>query len=222
MKLIDNLYVYEWTNPYENNCNSFFIGGDAGVLIDPGLSIFFPDLMIRMEEDGITQNDIRYIVNTHSHPDHFEASELFNEEKGVSVCILREEKEFYDATGKNMYGMFGLRAPEIAIDRILEKGTAELGGESFEIVHTPGHSPGSLSLYWPAKKALFPGDVIFFQSVGRTDFPGGDSQLLKESIRKLSQLDVEYLLPGHMDIIQGNDAVQRNFTLIIDHVFSYL
>ncbi len=222
MKLIDNLYVYEWTNPYENNCNSFFIGGDAGVLIDPGLSIFFPDLMIRMEEDGITQNDIRYIVNTHSHPDHFEASELFNEEKGVSVCILREEKEFYDATGKNMYGMFGLRAPEIVIDRILEKGAVKLGGESFEIVHTPGHSPGSLSLYWPAKKALFPGDVIFFQSVGRTDFPGGDSQLLKESIRKLSQLDVEYLLPGHMDIIQGNDAVQRNFTLIIDHVFSYL
>jgi len=222
MKLIDNLYVYEWTNPFENNCNSFFIGGDAGVLIDPGLSVFFPDLMIRLEEDGITQGDIRYIVNTHSHPDHFEASELFNEEKEVSVCILREEKEFYDATGESMYGMFGLKAPAIVIDRILEEGIVELGGESFEIVHTPGHSPGSLSLYWPAQKALFPGDVIFFQSVGRTDFPGGDTQRLKDSIRRLSQFDVEYLLPGHMDIIRGSDAVQRNFRLIIDHVFSYL
>ncbi len=222
MRLIENLYAYEWRNPFENNCNSYFIGGDVGALIDPGLSVFFPDLMIRMEEDGLSQEDIRYIINTHSHPDHFEASELFNAEKDVTVCLLKEENEFYRDKGKDMYGMFGLRAPEIAIDQELDEGPVTLGGETFEVIHVPGHSPGSLALYWPSKKVLFPGDVLFCQNVGRTDFPGGNSALLKESIRRLAKLECDYLLPGHMEIVAGEEAVKGNFKLIIDHVFAYL
>ena len=62
MKLNNDIYVYEWTNPLENNCNSFFIGGTVQALIDPGLKLFLPDLLKRMEEDGINPENIKYII----------------------------------------------------------------------------------------------------------------------------------------------------------------
>ena len=70
MKLKNDIYVYEWTNAYENNCNSYFIGGNVQALIDPGLTGYVPDLLNRMSADGIKKEDIRYVINTHSHPDH--------------------------------------------------------------------------------------------------------------------------------------------------------
>ena len=222
MKLADDLYVYEWTNPYENNCNSFYLGGAVQALIDPGLTIYLDDLLLQMKRDGINREDIRYVINTHSHPDHFEGSEVFASDENVSLGLLKEEFDFYNSSGKEMYRMFGLGAPDIHIDMLLESGTLELGGEPFEIIHVPGHSPGSLALYWPARKALFPGDVIFVQNVGRTDFPGGSAELLKDSIQRISELDSEYLLPGHMGIIQGADAVKKNFQIVQDHVLRYI
>jgi len=222
MKLDNDIYVYEWTNPFENNCNSFFVGGTVQALVDPGLNRFLPDLLQRMEKDGIHREDIRYIINTHSHPDHFEASEAFNDNKDVKIGLHKDCVDFLDGMGGRMYGMFGLRAPDVRIDMVLEEGELRLGDENFEILHVPGHSPGSVALYWPSEKALFPGDVIFNQNVGRTDFPGGDSALLKESIRTLSNCDTEYFLPGHMEIITGRENVRRNFQFVIEHVFPYI
>ncbi len=222
MKLIDDLYVYEWNNPFENNCNSYYIAGGVNALIDPGLSEFLPDLLVRLEGDGVTRDDIEYVINTHSHPDHFEASEIFASEGKSTICMLREEIDFYNEMGREMFDLFGFPAPDVPIDRVLEAGPVEFGGEPFEIIHVPGHSPGSLALYWPARKALFCGDVVFNQNVGRTDFPGGNPQLLKDSIQRLSRLDVDYLLPGHLNIIQGKEAIKRNFEIISEHILVYL
>ena len=79
------------------------------------------------------------------------------------------------------------------------------------VIETPGHSPGSLCFYWPWEKALFCGDVLFKDGIGRTDLPGGSGALLKKSIETLSTLDVEVLLPGHGDIIRGKEAVREKF-----------
>ena len=68
MKLKNDIYVYEWTNPNENNCNSYFIGGNVQALIDPGLTGYVPNLLDQMSADGIEKEDIRYVINTHSHP----------------------------------------------------------------------------------------------------------------------------------------------------------
>ncbi len=222
MKLDNDIYVYEWTHPLENNCNSFFIGGTVRALIDPGLKVFLPDLLKRMEEDGIDPSTIQYVINTHSHPDHFEASQAFNNDPRVRIGMHGEGIAFLNDIGGHMYGMFGLDAPMVDIDMILEEGPIDLGDETFEILHTPGHSPGSISLYWPSQKALFPGDVIFDQNIGRTDFPGGDSALLKESILKLSRLDVDYFLPGHLGIIAGNENVKRNFRFVIERILPHI
>jgi len=91
-----------------------------------------------------------------------------------------------------------------------------------QVLHTPGHSPGSLTFYWPEAKALFTGDVIFAASLGRTDFPQGSGEQLKASIRRLAELEVEYLFPGHMQMIRGRQAVKNNFRMVMDTYFVYL
>jgi len=222
MKLIDDIFVYEWTSMVDNNCNSYYIGGTVKALIDPGLKRYFPDLLDSMKKDGIDTNDITYIINTHSHPDHFEASELYTTDDTVTIALHENEVAFLKEAGQVMYGWFGLDLPDVTINMLLKEGTITLGDETFEIYLTPGHSPGSISLYWPSKKALFSGDVIFDRNVGRTDFPGGKPDLLKKSIRELSELDVEFMLPGHMGVVQEHDSVKKNFHYVIQSIFPYI
>ena len=221
MKFADDIYVYEWKNLFDNNCNSFYIGGPVGALIDPGLSSYVPNLLENMKQDGILETDIRYIINTHSHPDHYEGSVCFKD-SDIKIALHEKEIEFMQEGGGSLYNLFGMNPPDIKINLVLSGGEIFLGDETFEIHHIPGHSPGSIGLYWPARKALFSGDVIFYQNVGRTDFSGGSSQLLKQSISALSRLDVDMIFPGHMNIIAGTERVKQNFQMVQQHVFPYL
>jgi glyoxylase-like metal-dependent hydrolase (beta-lactamase superfamily II) len=88
----------------------------------------------------------------------------------------------------------------VEIDHFLEEGdTVEFAGRPFEVLFTPGHSPGSISLYSPGDKLIVSGDVLFRDSIGRTDLPGGDFETLMSSIRdKLYPLDDGVtVIPGH-------------------------
>ena len=221
MRLKNDICVYEWTNAYENNCNSYFIGGNVQALIDPGLTGYVPDLLNQMSADGIKKEDIHYVINTHSHPVHFQGSEVFDQEK-VKVGLHTKEIEFLKGEGGELYSLFGINVPRINVNFPLEEGDVVLGGQIFKIILAPGHSPGSIGLYWPEQKALFCGDVIFDQSVGRTDFPGGNGALLKKSIISFSELDLELILPGHMGIVSGRGNIQNNFNLIIQGIFPYI
>lgn len=221
MRLQNDIYFYEWTSPFENNCNSYYISGDVQALIDPGLTGYVPDLLNKMAADGIKKEDIRYVINTHSHPDHFQGSEEFNQEK-VKVGLHTKEIEFLKGDGGELYSLFGISAPRLHVNFPMEEGDLALGDQIFKVILAPGHSPGSIGLYWPDRKALFCGDVIFDQSVGRTDFPGGNGDLLKKSIMNFSKLDLNLILPGHMGIVSGKSHVQNNFNLIIKGIFPYI
>ena len=221
MKLKNDIYVYEWTNYFDNNCNSFYIGGEVQALIDPGLTRYVPDLLKQMSDDGIKKEDIRYVINTHSHPDHFQGSELFDPE-AIKIGLHTKELEFLKGVGSELYGLFGITVPQMHINFPLEEGSISLGNQIFKIILVPGHSPGSIALYWPEHKALFCGDVMFQENVGRTDFPGGNGALLKKSIASLSQLDLEFVFPGHMGMVTGKDKIQDNFNIIIQNIFPYI
>ena len=221
MKLKNDIYVYEWTNNFDNNCNSYYIGGCVQALIDPGLSRYVPDLLKQMLADGIEKKNIKYIVNTHSHPDHFQGSELFDQSI-VKIAMHHQEIDFLKGVGGELYELFGIPVPQIQINLPLDEGSITLGDQEFQIILAPGHSPGSIGLYWPEQKALFCGDVIFDQSVGRTDFPGGNGALLKKSIVNFSELDLGIILPGHMGIVSGKSNIQNNFNLIIQGIFPYI
>lgn len=222
MKVTDGIYSYPWTNMWENNCNSYILKKNATtVLIDPGLKRYVPALLISAKQDGINEDDISLVINTHAHPDHLDGNSHFLE-RNIKVALSAEETKFLLSTGKEFFSMFGLAQPEGRIDISLQEGEFTINDLELQILLTPGHSPGSICVYWPDKKALVSGDVIFSQSVGRTDFPGGSSELLKQSIERLSTLDVEYLLPGHNEIVIGKTDVKRNFEFIKRAFFSYL
>ena len=221
MKLRNEIYAYEWKNYSDNNCNTFYIGEGVNALIDPGLTHYLPDLFNQMSADGIKKEDIRYIINTHSHPDHFQGSELFDAAT-VKIALHQKELDFLKGAGGELYGLFGISVPQIHINFPLEEGDAMLGDQLFKVILAPGHSPGSIGLYWPAQKALFCGDVIFQENVGRTDFPGGNGSLLKKSIISFSRLDLELLCPGHMGIVEGKEKIQGNFNIVIQNIFPYI
>jgi hydroxyacylglutathione hydrolase len=221
MKIEENIYAYLWQSQYENNCNTYVIQGDKTILIDPGHLAHVESLFKKMEKDGIAPDKVDLVMITHAHPDHFEGLAAFMD-KGAKIAIAGDEEDYLRGNGKALFEMMGQDVPEFRIDLHLKEGDLQVGEERFQIYLTPGHSPGSLSIYWPERKVLFTGDLIFYGGVGRTDFPGGDSRMLKESIEKLALLDTQLLLPGHGDIVKGSEKVARNYEFIRESFFSYL
>ena len=107
-------------------------------------------------------------------------------------------------------------------DTVLDENVLTVGGVEWELIPSPGHSPDCVSFYLPAEKILVCGDTVFYMNTGRVDMPGGSGDELKATIESLSRLEIEYLLPGHMEIVNGNPAVTNNFKYIMGSIFPWL
>ncbi len=213
MEVFQGLHAFIWSDSRTNNCNTYFIDGSKKIIVDPGHSHLFTQVDYELARITVKVDEIDVVIATHGHPDHFEAATRFPD--AVKFAMGRDEYTLL----KQVLGKY-MEIPEP--DFFLQEGDVTIGDETFQIIPTPGHTPGEISIYWPEKKALFSGDVVFHGSIGRTDLPGGDGKQLKESIKKLALLDVEHLLPGHGDVISGKDAVEKNFKMIEQAWFSYL
>ncbi|CAB1062562.1 hypothetical protein D1BOALGB6SA_7342 [Olavius sp. associated proteobacterium Delta 1] len=221
MKLTDNLHAFIWQSTTTNNCNAYFIDGPSRVLIDPGHRAQFEHVQRGLEHLDLSINDIDVVICTHAHPDHLEAVPLFKDTP--TLFTLHETEWQWVATiGKQMSAAFGIDIDDFRPDFFIKEGTLSLNGLELDIIHTPGHSPGSVTLHWPLQKALFTGDLIFKEGVGRTDLPGGDGSKLKQSIKGLKNLDVEWLLSGHGDVISGAEKVNKNFDDVESFYFAYV
>jgi glyoxylase-like metal-dependent hydrolase (beta-lactamase superfamily II) len=221
MKIANNLHAFVWESMTANNCNAYLIDGPTRVLIDPGHRALFEHVELGLKDLKLTTDDIDLIICTHAHPDHLEGVQLFKQ-KSTLFSLHATEWNWVETAGKQMSAAFGIDTEALIPDFFLKEGTLSLDGLEMEVFLTPGHSPGSICLYWPLQKALFSGDLVFKEGLGRTDLPGGDSQTLKESIKRMSQLDVELLLAGHGDIVSGAQEVESNFEQIEDFWFRYV
>jgi hydroxyacylglutathione hydrolase len=217
MELFSDLYVYPWLSQKENNANTVFIDGDLPVLIDPGHLRLFNHVIEGMARDGKTIEKVKLVLCTHGHPDHMEAIERFDD--AILKTISRDEYAFLMNGGGEMYLATGCRMPKRAFAFFLRAGTLKLGDKTFRIIPTPGHSPGSICIYWEEKRALISGDTVFYMGVGRTDLPGGNTTVLAESIRELSRLNIDYLIPGHGEIVKGAKIIEKNFSTILSEFF---
>ena len=221
MEITPNLHAFVWESMTTNNCNTYFINGPTRVLIDPGHSRLFGHVELGLKQLGLTIDAIDLVICTHAHPDHIEGVQLFKDSPAL-FCLHEEEWRWAGTIGKQMGAALGMDMEALKPDFFLKEGDLQLNGLSLQIIHTPGHSPGSATLYWPEQKALFTGDLIFKEGFGRTDLPGGDGATLKKSIQRLTDLDVEWLLSGHGDIIAGAEAVRKNFEDIEQFYFAYI
>ena len=207
MRLFDEVHSFMWHGVWENNANMYYLGAPFNMLIDPGMKYLFDVQTEKLAEDAIKIENIRYIVSTHCHPDHLEASCLFKD-KDVQVGAHVDEIEFYKNNREALSKTLKRELEEVTFNMNITESSLKVEGSELQFIHTPGHTPGSLSIYWPDKKALVCGDVLFDHSFGRKNLPGTNHEKLYESINKILALDIEYLMPGHQAVIIGKSNVQ--------------
>lgn len=213
IQIFEGLYGFIWDDYSQNNCNTYLIDAWKKILIDPGHAHLFANVQRGLDALRLSLPDIDLVLATHGHPDHVEAAAFLKDTSRFAMS--RTEYDY-------MIELTGGRYRHLQPDFFLQEGGLEVGSDHFTVFETPGHTPGSVCLYWPAKKVLFSGDLVFPQGVGRTDLPGGSGDQLKESIEKIMDLDIEYLLSGHGSVIAGKEAVRENFRVIRDYWFRSL
>lgn len=160
--------------------NCFIFGCQAtkeAVVIDPGGDA---GRIIRVLDDLKLQ--IKYIINTHGHFDHVSGNGELKEATGVDILIHPLDAPMLSRLSSNA-AIFGVRVDNSPpCDRTIEEGeTISFGKLTLEVIHTPGHTPGGISLFTDG--IVFVGDTLFAGSIGRTDFPGGDYNTLISSIQ---------------------------------------
>jgi hydroxyacylglutathione hydrolase len=180
-------------------CNCYVLGDETteeAVVIDPG------DEIERVQE-VLSRHRLtpKYLVATHAHIDHVGGLEKLARASGAAVLMHKADLPLYQSLAAQA-AWLGVRPPgTVEIDRFLREGdTLRWGSRALEVLHTPGHSPGSLALYLPGDEPrLFSGDTLFQSSIGRTDLWGGSyEEILKSIASKLLVLeDLTPVFPGH-------------------------
>lgn len=165
--------------PMMSNC--FILGCDRtleAVVIDPGDDV--DRILHTLAESKLK---VKYIVNTHGHFDHVGGNRRMKDTTGAEILIHSGDAPMLDATASSAASM-GLHTDDSpAPDRLLEEGdTFTVGDITLTVIHTPGHSAGGICLHTDG--ILFAGDTLFAGSIGRTDFPGGNYDLLLSNIRE--------------------------------------
>ncbi len=179
-------------------CNCSILGDEAtheAVVVDPGDNI--PEILARLQKHGLT---LRQIVITHAHIDHVGGALRLKRATGAPVYLNQHDLGLLGAM-EMQAGWLGIPTPETASpDASADDGmTVGLATLPAEVIHTPGHTPGSICLLFPQQHLLLAGDTLFAGSIGRTDLPGGDGRQILRSLRdRLMVLpEMTRVLPGH-------------------------
>jgi hydroxyacylglutathione hydrolase len=140
----------------------------------------------------------RYIINTHGHPDHTCGNQLIQEKTGAKIVMHEADARLFDTpAARIMARQMGFR-PSPPVDwQVRDGDLISLGRETLQVIHTPGHTPGSICLY--GRGNLFTGDTLFVGAAGRTDLPGGSLEILLQSFREkiMTLPDDTVIRPGH-------------------------
>jgi len=194
-------------------CNSYLIVcGEDYVLVDPGLTRSYEEIVGPIEAAGLEPEKIKRVVDTHCHVDHIGANGILLEKLGVEFYAHAMDAPYIESGDVSF--TLGESVQGVPVN-LLGEGDA-IEGTGFKVLHTPGHTAGSICLWDAERSILISGDTVFSMGVGRFDLSGGDFDSLVGSLRRLSELGVEKLLPGHGEWIEsdGADAIKSGLESI--------
>jgi len=179
-------------------CNCSVFGDETsreGLVVDPGDQV--DDVLEIIERHGL---HVKAIIITHAHIDHIGGAQKLKQATGAPVYMNLNDMELQKGLDRQA-AWLGVEPPEpVAIDAPARDGDRLLiGATELHVLHTPGHTQGSISLWIPAEEKLVAGDTLFRDSIGRTDLPGGDGRQILRSIHdKLLPLPEQtVVIPGH-------------------------
>ncbi len=179
-------------------CNCSILGDEVtreAIVVDPGDDISEIEAILAKH-----QLTVKMIVITHAHIDHIGGAAKLKKITGAPVIMNPKDQELYDALPVQA-SWLGMETPEqTTIDTPAKEGdTLRFGNYEMQVIHTPGHTQGSTSLYLPSERTLIAGDTLFRDSIGRTDLPGGDGRKILSSIKtKL------LVLPEDTEVVCGH------------------
>lgn len=179
-------------------CNCFILGDEAtreAIVVDPGEEA--DRILALVARHRLT---VRSIVQTHAHFDHVGATGPLRDATGAEVCLHRGDTFLYENLAMQAK-LFGVPVPKAApVSRWYDHGEeVKAGGLVMGVLHTPGHTPGSICLSMATDRLLFSGDTLFCGSIGRTDLWGGSYEQIMTSIKErlLTLPDDTIVYPGH-------------------------
>ena len=195
------------------HCNCTLLGNletREAIVVDPGDEI--ADILARLARHRLI---LRQIVITHAHIDHIGGAAQLKRVTGAPVLFHQADLPIL-AMLEMQAGWLGVATPEqVALDQSAEDGLAVgISGLEAEVVHTPGHTPGSICLHFPKQELLLAGDTLFAGTVGRTDLPGGDTQQLLRSLhtRLVPLPEATLVVPGHgAETVMGQERETNPF-----------
>jgi hydroxyacylglutathione hydrolase len=193
-----NINIFTF-NPFGENTYVLWDETKEGIIIDPGC---YTGAEKRILKEFIDNNEIKpiFLVNTHSHIDHVLGNAFVNEQWNLLPIIHKNEAEALLAVPQygQLYGINAEPSP-VPVEFLGEGQQIKFGNTILDVIFTPGHSPGHVTLVCEPQKFIISGDVLFHGSIGRTDLPGGDYRTLIDSIiHKLMVLEDDYkVYPGH-------------------------
>ena len=184
-------------------CNCSILGDEEtreAIVIDPGDEV--EQILAVLKKHKLKA---KYILNTHAHFDHVGNCRELKEATGAEIWLHKADLPIYESAPRQaaMFAMYGVKPIRMtAVDQFMRDADGvQVGKIAARVIHTPGHTPGSLSLHVPQSNSdvLFAGDTLFNGSIGRTDLPGGDfHQILKSIKDRLFAFDDETeVWPGH-------------------------
>ena len=196
-------------------CNCSIIGDEntsEAMVIDPGDDI--DDVLALVRKHNLK---VKQIVITHAHIDHVGGAQKLRAATGAPIVLNQNDYDLLKMLDTQA-AWIGMRSPgQVTIDRSVKQAdTLQAGSLSADVLHTPGHTEGSICLYFAAEKKLIAGDTLFAGSIGRTDLPGGSMKKIINSLhgKLLALPDETVVVPGHGPLTTIGEERQSNPFLI--------